>query len=139
MITWTIEHVQEKDRRRAITVNVEGQVTSRDCAGLFTLCLDNHNRCDHLVFDLTRIEESDVSLSVLLCCIRKTSDFAAKRISVRGIPPRLKEQAFDLSSISLGEACEFHNDCHSSVSGLMYGAPSVGNGPTGRAELEVNE
>jgi hypothetical protein len=139
MLTWTIENVQEKDYRREVTVNVEGKVTSRDCAGLFTLCLDNHNRCDHLVFDLTRIEEGDGSLSILFCCIRKTADYAAERIFLRGIPHRLNGPAIDFSSIFPGEACEFCSDCHSPVSGLMHGAPSDGNRPAGRSEVEVSE
>ena len=123
MLTWTIDHYQKKDRHREVTIYLEGKLTSRDCAGIYKLCFDNHSHCDKLVLDLAQIEERDVSMPVLICCLRKTAGFAAGRISLRGVPPGLPGQFSDFMAISQDEACEFHNDCHSSVSRMAYGAP----------------
>jgi ABC-type transporter Mla MlaB component len=129
MLTWTIDHYHKKDRRREVTIYLEGKLTSRDCAGIYKLCFDNHSHCDHLVLDLAQIEERDVSMSVLICCLRKTAGFAAGHISLRGIPNRPPEPTTNFLGISHEETCEFHNNCHSSVSRLSYGAPLVGKWP----------
>jgi len=139
MLTWTIDHYQQKDHQREVTIYLEGKLTSRDCAGIYRLCFDNHSHCDRLVLDLTQIEERDASMSVLICCLRKTAGFATGHISLRGTPDRPPGPTSDFPVISAAETCEFRNDCHSPVSRLAYGAPSAGNGPTGRAGVEVSE
>ena len=129
MLTWTIDHYQKKGLRREVTIYLEGKLTTRDCAGIYQLCFDNHSRSDKLVLDLARIEERDVSLPVLVCCIRKTASFGAGRISLRGIPLQLPGTATDFPGIPEGGSCEFHNDCHGSVSRMAYGAPPAGTMP----------
>jgi ABC-type transporter Mla MlaB component len=127
MRTWTIDHYQQKDHKREVTIYLEGKLTSRDCAGIYQLCFDNHSHCDHLVLDLAQIEEKDVSMPVLICCLHKTAGFAARHISLRGIPNRAPGPATDLLDISQDMTCEFHNDCHSSVSRLGFGAQPIEN------------
>ena len=126
MLTWTIEHFRKKGRRREVTVNKEGKVTTPACARILELCLDNSTRCDHLVLDLARVEEKDASMPVLFCCIRKTTGFVAKRVALRGIPPWQPGPTTDFSGISQSETCEYHEDCQNSVFRLAYGAPPVG-------------
>jgi ABC-type transporter Mla MlaB component len=120
MITWTIDHYQKKGRHREVTIYLEGKLTSRDCAGIYKLCFDNYSYSDHLVLDLAQIEERDVSMSVLICCLRKTAGFAAGRVSLRGIPNRAPGPTANFRGNSLDETCEFHNDCHNSFSRLAY-------------------
>ena len=129
MRTWTIDHYQQKDHKREVTIYLEGELTSRDCAGIYQLCFDNHSHCDQLVLDLAQIEEREASMSVLICCLRRTTGFATGRISLQGIPNRPQGPTTDFPGISQSEACEFHNDCHNSFSRLGYGTPPVGTWP----------
>jgi hypothetical protein len=129
MITWTIDHYQKKGRRREVTIYLEGKLTSRDCAEIYKLCFDNRSHCSRLVLDLAQIEEREVSMSILGCCLRKTAGFAAGHIFLRGIPNRPPGPPANFPGNSLNETCEFYNDCHNSFSRLEYGAPPVGKRP----------
>ena len=119
MITWTIEQSQKEGRRQDVTVNLEGKVTSRDCAGIFTLCFDNFSRCDQLVLDLAQVEEPAGSIPILICCLSRTAGFAEGRISLRGIPsPWQPGPTADFTDSSQGAACVNHKDCPCCISRL---------------------
>jgi len=131
MLTWTIDHYQKKERRREVTIYLEGKLTSRDCAGIYKLCFDNQSRSDRLMLDLAQVEERNSSMPVLICCLRRTAGFAAGRISLRGIPNRPTGPATDFLDISQGKGCEFNEDCHGPASRVGYGTPPVGVLPGG--------
>jgi len=123
MLTWTIDNFPKKSRRRKITVNLEGTLTSRDCAGMSNVFFDNYNRCAHLVLDVAQVEEKDTSMPVLICCLRRTTGLAAERVSLRGIPPRAPGATVDFSGFPEEPPCAFHGDCK--LSWLGRGAPPV--------------
>ena len=124
MISWTIEHHRQEDCRHEVTVNIEGKLTSRDCAGIFTLCFNNFSHCDHLIVDFTRVEEKDGSIPVLICCLSKTAGHTDGRISLRGISPSWQTGPITgFMGVPEGAPCVFHNDCHSSAPRIACGVP----------------
>jgi ABC-type transporter Mla MlaB component len=129
MLTWTIDNSKKKSRRREITVNLEGKLTSHDCVRIFTLCFDNSSRCAQLVLDISQVEETDSSMPVLICCLSRTPDFAAGRVSLRKIPPRQSAPVtvFMGTPESTANGCLDDHPC--SVSLLAYGAPPFGTWP----------
>jgi ABC-type transporter Mla MlaB component len=84
MLTYTVEKKPCLTPFVQKTLYVEGKADSKEWQKLKVIFFDALNSSDHLIVNISNVEEFDYPFSALICSIRRTAQFLGKRLTIVG-------------------------------------------------------
>ena len=84
MLTYTVEHNTGLRPFVQKTLYVEGKADAKQREKLKVIFFDALNNCDHLIVNISKVEEYDYSFTVLICSIRRTAQLLRKQLTIEG-------------------------------------------------------
>jgi len=105
MLTYTVEHNPCLTPFVQKTLYIEGKADCKQWEKLKVIFFDALSSSDHLIVDLSNVEEFDFSLTALICSIQKTANLLGKRLTIEGEANGLFECANECALQSHNKEC----------------------------------
>ncbi len=97
---------------RKCTLLIGGEATFDNEEEMHRTFSETLRGCDHLIVDIDKIEQADLSFVMLICSTHRTAELLKKRLTVKGVMPSASKWHFEYASESRKRGCLFSRRRH---------------------------